>query len=65
MGREPEQKRPVMTPTQCAARYDIGRTKVYEECKHGILKDASVRWGRRILISSAAARRIFEGEEVE
>ena len=61
MGKESDSGQPVITPGQLASRYGVGLTKVYEECRHGILKDECVRWGRRILIPTAAAERIFEG----
>jgi hypothetical protein len=55
---------PPLTPAQLAARYHLGLTKVYEECRAGILKDVCRHWGRRIYIPASAAARIF-GEEVE
>jgi hypothetical protein len=55
--------RPLLTPAQLAERYGLGLTKVYEECRYGVLKDECVRWGRRILIPAQAARRMFEGED--
>ncbi len=56
--------RVLLSPTQLAAHYGLGLTRVYEECRRedGLLHDVCVRWGRRILIPAAAAARIFEGE---
>ncbi len=54
---------PLLTPAQLAAHYHFGLTKVYEECRSGILRDICVRWGRRLYIPARAARRIFEGRE--
>jgi hypothetical protein len=54
---------PLLTPKQLGARYHLGRTKIYEECRHGVLRGVAVRWGRRIYIPASAAARIFEGED--
>jgi hypothetical protein len=56
---------PLLTPAQLAARYGLGLTRVYEQCRQdGALRDVAVHWGRRILIPARAAARIF-GEEVD
>lgn len=52
----------MFTPATLAGCYGLGLTKVYEECRSGVLKDVCVRWGRRIYIPATAAARIFEGE---
>jgi hypothetical protein len=54
----------LLTPAQLAVRYHLGLTRVYSECRSGVLKDVCIHWGKRILIPTTAARRIF-GEEVQ
>lgn len=53
---------PPLSPKQFSQKYGVGLTRVYEECRSGVLKDACRHWGRRILIPASAAARLFDEE---
>lgn len=43
-----------ITPAETAALLRISRTACYESLRTGLLRSVSIRWGRKILISTAA-----------
>jgi hypothetical protein len=55
---------PLLSPKRLADHYELGLTRVYWECKYGVLKDVCIHWGRRLYVPARAAARIF-GEEGE
>ena len=53
----------LLTPDEACQALRVGRTKLYEELRHGSLQGVAFRWGRRYLIPKEALRQLMEGSD--